>query len=153
MRELKHICESLLDADFDVDLRIGDLYGFEMDSNNPSPSNVGGYIWRGEAFWEDNKLTRWRKQMDNQKVHYTVRKFRSSNILQGLIALILEQPVDFEITQSNIDKLVASINRYAPKLRLDVHLKPQIRGKFMLVVFDEANNGKFMGKIYLIPNK
>lgn len=148
---MRALHETLLSTDYDLELCLGDLYKFEMDPNNPSPSSCGGYAELGTEFWKDKNC--WLKQQNELGTSKALLSYRSGQIMHALIASILEQPVDFEINQKNIDAIVAKINKYTKKPRIEVHLKPQIRGKFMLVVFNMSNAGKFMGKIYLIPNK
>lgn len=163
MKSLQSILESLLDSDFDITITIGDVYefspAFNLQAGAKPPSSFGGYKWDSKRFWAkyngiDNA---WSRNPIIARKSEMRLEYIKSDIRHGFSMYLLCQPVDFKMTQSNIDRLAAEITKeYCDKseLELEVHVENPRKGHYEFKMWNAMKDPMegFMGAFSLDYN-
>lgn len=151
MKTLDNYLESLLDADFDVSLTIGDVYSFKPIFSGAPPSDWDGRDWKYEKFWAqcEGIQNAWTEYMGSRAKNATRMRILKQDVRHGFAMYILMQP-EQSINQTFINRCVADINRLCgPKLRLTA--KVNTEGGHILVQLFNAKLSRYCGSFELHP--
>ena len=131
MKQLVDCFEGLLDSDLDIELTLGDVvewkpkFGIRLNS----PTEYRGYSWDSKRFWAEHDTI---QNAWNRCVHIATKnpirlRHLKMDVRHGFSMALLCQPMDFKLTQANIDKFVRQFNKEwcQPDLRLEVHVKKE----------------------------
>lgn len=150
MRNLNTYLESLLDADFDVNVTIGDKYVVLLHFSNKAPSDFNGRDWKHEQFWTNYDMNNYPRLA---KVVPARLKFLKSDVRHGLVAYILAQPL-CKIDKQFINNCTKAINKLCDRknLIIDADLRGGKSDSYEINLYNTKNaTAASIGYFELIP--
>ncbi len=150
MKNLTDICEGILDADFDIEPTIGDVYEWRPNFGQGAV-RTGVYDWDYKKFWAQygNVRNAWYRTMTSNPRHQRRIEYLRPAATHGFSMYVLMKPMDSPINQQELNKWVKDFNKmcHKDKLQLLVHVD-KMPGGYRFVMWNDAvkdSTGKYIG--------
>lgn len=127
MRPLQQLLEGILDADFDLNVTYGDVYGFlqRFAQCANMPTEFNGYSWDRSGFWRKygHIQNAWTKSTLGSGLGHLKLNQRKSDIRYGFVMYLMLQSIENPITQNQVDVWVEDMNQWCEPDKLRIRVK------------------------------